>query len=66
MKQANLNSVNHIRMDMAVATFFYENNISDCAVESLSFKIILKYARLVSQDKIPTQKGVGGPLLNIN
>jgi hypothetical protein len=67
MKQTDLNSVNHARMDMAVATFFHENNISDRAVESPSFKIMLKYARLVGQEyKVPTRKGIGGPLLDIN
>jgi hypothetical protein len=67
MKQSDLNSVNHARMDMAVATFFHENIISDRAVESPSFKIMLKYARLVGQEyKVPTRKGIGGPLLDIN
>ena len=67
MKQTDLNSVNHARMDMAVATFFHENNISDRAIESLSFKVMLKYARLVGQEyKVPTRKGIGGPLLDIN
>ena len=67
MKQADLNSVNHARMDMAVVTFFHENNISDRTVESPSFKIMLKYVHLVSQEyKIPTWKGVDGPLLDIN
>ena len=41
MKQTDLNSVNHARMDMAVATFFHENNISDRAVESPSFKVMI-------------------------
>ena len=59
--------VNHARMVMAVVKFFHENNISDHTVESPSFKIMLKYAHLVSQEyEIPTQKQVGGPLLNIN
>jgi hypothetical protein len=67
MKQTDLNSLNHARMDMAIATFFHENNISDRAVESPSFKLMLKFARLVGQDyKIPTRKGIGGPLLDIN
>jgi hypothetical protein len=67
MKHADLNSVNHARINMAVVMFFYEKNISDHALESLSFKIMLKYAHLLSQEcKIPTRKGVSGHLLNIN
>ena len=50
MKRTDLNTVNHARMDMAVAIFFHENNISDRAVESPSFKIMLKYAHLVGQE----------------
>jgi uncharacterized protein YggE len=57
LKQAYLNSANHARMDMVMAVFFYENNIFDQAIKSLSFNIMPKYAHQVSQEYNAFQEG---------
>jgi hypothetical protein len=67
MVQADLTHMNHAKMDMAVATFFHENNIPDNSVESSSFKIMLNYARMIGKDyKPPGRKDLGKSLLDIN
>ena len=48
--QADITHMNHAKLDMAVATFFHENNIPDHCVESSSFKLMLNYARMVGKD----------------
>ena len=44
LKQSDLARMNDARMHMAIATFFHENNLPDRAVNSSSFKIMIKYA----------------------
>lgn len=67
LKQSDLARMNDARMHMAIATFFHENNLPDRAVNSSSFKIMIKYARMVGTSyKPPDRLDIGGTLLDIN
>ncbi len=67
MKQQDLNQMNQARMDVSIATFFHENNLSDSAAESPAFAMMIKNARLVGSDyKCPPRKAIGGSLLDLN
>ena len=67
LKQTDLERMNDARMDMAIATFFHENNLPDRAVNSSSFKIMIKYARMVgSSYNTPARQEIGGTLLDVN
>ena len=54
-------------MDISIATFFHEKNLSDRAAESPSFVMMIMNTRLVgSEYKSPPRKAIGGSLLGIN
>ena len=52
---------------MAIANLWHSENFPDSAVESIRFKLVLKYAKLVGSDfKVPTRQSIGGALLKLN
>ena len=58
---------NNTKLQMAIADLWHCENFPDRAVESVRFRLVIKYARLVGNDfRIPNRRDVGGPLLKLN
>ena len=52
---------------MAIANLWHCENFPDMSVESVRFKLVIKYARIVGSDfKIPNRQSIGGELLTLN
>jgi hypothetical protein len=65
--QADICKVNHVLAQMAIANFFYCENIPDLVVESPRFKQMVFVLSTVGSDfEIPKQMQIGGPLLDLN
>ncbi|KAL3802411.1 hypothetical protein HJC23_007236 [Cyclotella cryptica] len=56
LKQSDLARMNDAWMYIAIATFFHENNLPDQAVNSSSFKIMIKYAQMASGSYKPPDR----------
>jgi hypothetical protein len=58
---------NNATVEMAIADFFYSENIADAVVESPRFARLVRLCRLVVDDfVIPNRRKIGGELLDLN
>lgn len=67
MAQRDTHKSNNTQLEMAIVDLFHCENIPDNVVQSQRFKIVLKKAKLVSNDFAPSNRmKIGRQLLDLN